>query len=82
MSNGEAKKPFERLPTNVIPVNYALQLTPDLQQFTFTGTVTIDVQVLYYKLTHVMTLITYSMGNRGNKRKSSFFTKICNALRN
>ena len=76
MSNGEAKKPFERLPANVIPVNYALQLTPDLQQFTFTGTVTIDVQVLYYKLTHVMTLlITYSMANRGNKRKNSFLLK-------
>ena len=45
MSGSESKKPFERLPTNVVPVNYALQLTPDLQQFTFSGTVTIDVQV-------------------------------------
>ena len=45
MSDGEVEKPFERLPAKVIPVNYALQLTPDLQQFTFAGTVSIDVQV-------------------------------------
>ena len=51
MSGSEAKKPFERLPANVIPVNYALHVTPDLQQFTFTGTVSIDVQVMIQLLT-------------------------------
>ena len=45
MSDGGTKKPFERLPTNVVPVNYALHVTPDLQLFTFSGTVNIDVQV-------------------------------------
>ena len=45
MSDSGAKKPFERLPTNVVPVNYALHVTPDLQLFTFSGTVNIDVQV-------------------------------------
>ena len=51
MSGSGAKKPFERLPANVIPENYALHVTPDLQQFTFTGTVNIDVQVLTQVLT-------------------------------
>lgn len=38
-------KPFERLPTCVIPVNYKIQLQPDLQKFTFAGKETISVQV-------------------------------------
>ncbi|XP_030829988.1 puromycin-sensitive aminopeptidase [Strongylocentrotus purpuratus] len=38
-------KPFERLPTSVIPVNYKIQLQPDLQKFTFAGKETISVQV-------------------------------------
>ena len=44
MSEG-TKKPFERLPTKVVPVHYTLHLTPDLKQFAFNGTVDIDVQV-------------------------------------
>ena len=39
------KKPFERLPTKVVPVHYILHLTPDLKLFTFNGVVDIDVQV-------------------------------------
>ncbi|XP_041473760.1 puromycin-sensitive aminopeptidase-like [Lytechinus variegatus] len=38
-------KPFERLPTSVIPVNYKIQLQPDLEKFTFAGKETISVQV-------------------------------------
>lgn len=39
-------KPFERLPGNVIPKNYALRLQPDLAKFTFQGSqeITLDVK--------------------------------------
>lgn len=40
------KKPFERLPTNVAPKNYALTLQPNLTEFTFTGKEVIDVEVM------------------------------------
>ncbi len=36
---------FERLPKNVIPVNYDLELEPDLKNFTFNGRAVVDVQV-------------------------------------
>ena len=36
---------FERLPKNVVPVNYDLELEPDLVNFTFKGRSTIDVDV-------------------------------------
>ncbi|XP_066305336.1 puromycin-sensitive aminopeptidase-like [Branchiostoma lanceolatum] len=39
------KKPFERLPQDVNPTNYALRLQPDLEKFTFTGKEVISVQV-------------------------------------
>ena len=39
------KKPFERLPTNVLPKNYNLTLQPNLTEFTFTGKEVIDVEV-------------------------------------
>ncbi|KAJ8317302.1 hypothetical protein KUTeg_005206 [Tegillarca granosa] len=44
-SNMPAKKDFERLPTNIRPVNYCLRLKPNLKSFTFEGTETIDVEV-------------------------------------
>jgi puromycin-sensitive aminopeptidase len=34
-----------RLPANVRPVRYAIELAPDLASFTFTGSETIEVQV-------------------------------------
>ncbi|RWS19687.1 puromycin-sensitive aminopeptidase-like protein, partial [Leptotrombidium deliense] len=40
------KPPFQRLPKNVIPELYSLTLNPDLQKFTFDGTVVIDVNVV------------------------------------
>ena len=40
-----AKKPFQRLPINVLPVNYDVKLTPDLSKFSFDGSVNIDVHV-------------------------------------
>uniref|UniRef100_A0A1X7VNA5 Uncharacterized protein n=1 Tax=Amphimedon queenslandica TaxID=400682 RepID=A0A1X7VNA5_AMPQE len=39
------KKPFTRLPTDVVPVNYTLELKPDLQKFTFAGKVCITLKV-------------------------------------
>lgn len=39
------RRPFERLPQNVLPVNYALQFKPDLTNFTFAGSEDISVQV-------------------------------------
>ncbi|RWS19741.1 puromycin-sensitive aminopeptidase-like protein, partial [Leptotrombidium deliense] len=40
------KPPFHRLPKSVIPKLYSLTLNPDLQKFTFDGTVVIDVNVV------------------------------------
>ena len=39
------KKPFERLPSSVLPKNYKLSLKPNLTEFTFTGEEVIDVEV-------------------------------------
>ncbi|XP_027041940.1 puromycin-sensitive aminopeptidase-like [Pocillopora damicornis] len=39
------KKPFQRLPTSVLPKNYKLTLQPNLTEFTFTGEEVIDVEV-------------------------------------
>lgn len=39
------RRPFERLPTDVYPVNYGLCLKPDLIDFTFEGKVEALVEV-------------------------------------
>ena len=39
------KKLFERLPTDVVPRNYAVELQPDLKKFVFTGKLAITVEV-------------------------------------
>ncbi len=41
----QAKKPFERLPTDVLPRNYILELRPDLKNFTFEGKLEIITEV-------------------------------------
>ena len=38
---------FNRLPKNVVPVNYALELHPDIKNFTFTGKLVVDLNVIY-----------------------------------
>jgi len=39
------KKPFSRLPTDVIPKNYDLWLKPCMKEFVFDGKQAIQVQV-------------------------------------
>ena len=41
----EEKRPYEHLPTDVYPVNYKLELQPDLSTFTFEGRLEITVKV-------------------------------------
>lgn len=44
-------KPFERLPGNVKPKHYKLNLVPDLKSFTFQGDVSIQIEVgLFYHM--------------------------------
>lgn len=47
-------KQFERLPKNVVPKHYTMQLQPDLASFTFKGEQTIDVSVVEATKTIVM----------------------------
>ena len=55
------KKSFERLPTNVVPRNYALTLQPNLTEFSFTGKEVIEVEVsiryfpFYFSSQHAQT---------------------------
>lgn len=39
------KKPFERLPTKVVPKHYDLHITPDLNDLTFLGRLSVVVTV-------------------------------------
>ncbi|XP_041374476.1 puromycin-sensitive aminopeptidase-like [Gigantopelta aegis] len=48
------KKPFERLPKDVIPTNYNIRLKPNLKTFTFDGYEEIDIQIK--KATSTITL--------------------------
>ncbi|XP_028392975.1 puromycin-sensitive aminopeptidase-like [Dendronephthya gigantea] len=45
MGDKADKKPFERLPNNVVPKNYALTLTPNLKDFTFLGEEIVELEV-------------------------------------
>lgn len=47
------KKPFERLPTEVVPKNYNLTLQPNLNEFTFSGKEVIDVEVRAFPLVNL-----------------------------
>ena len=46
----DEKKSFSRLPTNVVPVNYDLKLTPYLETFKFDGDVNVELQVCFLSL--------------------------------
>ena len=43
------KKPFERLPTDVVPRNYKLELKPDLKALTFEGKLEITCEASCYR---------------------------------
>ena len=49
MSQTEAAavKQFERLPSDVLPVNCKVEIQPDLNAFTFKGKLEITAKVLY-----------------------------------
>ncbi|KAH3753711.1 hypothetical protein DPMN_188354 [Dreissena polymorpha] len=57
------KKPFERLPTNVRPVNYDITLKPNLKAFTFEGHETITVQVAEPTRTVTLNCIEIEVSN-------------------
>lgn len=38
---------FKRLPTDIVPKHYILELKPDLQKFTFSGKTSVKVQVSF-----------------------------------
>ena len=40
---------FERLPTDVVPVNYKVELQPDLEKFSFDGRLDITAKVAVTK---------------------------------
>lgn len=44
-ANKTAEKPFKRLPVDVLPCNYRLELKPDLTAFTFEGVLKITTEV-------------------------------------
>ena len=51
------RKPFEHLPSTVVPSNYTLYLHPDLVKNSFSGKETIDVEVYYsYLLLFIKTV--------------------------
>ena len=39
------RKPFERIPKNVVPTHYNISLAPDLENLTFTGSEIITVEI-------------------------------------
>ena len=45
MNGSIEKKPFERLPSSIVPKNYSLVLKPNLKEFTFTGEEVIEIEV-------------------------------------
>ena len=48
MASEEAahQRTFERLPTDVVPINYKVELQPDLIAFTFKGKLEITAKVI------------------------------------
>ena len=43
--DGDAKMPFKRLPTSVVPGNYQITLQPNLETFKFLGNQIVELEV-------------------------------------
>jgi len=57
------RKPFSRLPRDVVPSNYALRLKPDLKAFTFAGHEDIDVQTVKSTKTIILNSLDIAIHN-------------------
>ena len=44
-SNGKEKKPFSRLPSNILPIHYNIFLRPDLKNLTFEGQMSVELRI-------------------------------------
>ena len=51
---------FERLPKDVTPINYDIELEPDLKEFTFKGHAIINVQVI---INHTFNYLKYKLNH-------------------
>lgn len=58
-----SKKPFSRLPTDVVPINYDLKLSPCLKKFDFDGEQKITVQVNKATTSLVMNCVDIQVGS-------------------
>ena len=66
MTEKGEKKAFERLPSHVLPKNYALILTPNLKDFTFAGEEVVEIQVRMSESCTVLYTCTTISLVRGN----------------
>lgn len=47
------KVAFKRLPANIVPKHYILELKPDLQKLTFDGKTSVKIQVSFFFLNKI-----------------------------
>ena len=62
---------FSRLPNDVVPVHYDLELKPNLADFTFSGREVVDIKVRRRKENVRENLINYNEYNFGTEFRST-----------